>query len=387
MELKSDDYLEDGKIKIIEEIGRGGNGVVYKAEQVGFDRYITIKLNTGGRKDFADNTAMQGMLSDSCCHIVRVFNLGTIQDTQFSVMEYLPKNLENVLKQRRISPAETCWVMLDVLDAISSAHEKGIIHRDIKPSNILLPNEYSYLTSAKVTDFGLAKLLAQESDEQSTESDQLYSGDELSSTLKLRTSAAGTFWYMAPEQRAGRIDKRSDIFSAGVVLYQLLTGKLPTCLRHPSESNPAIPKKLDKICAKALEYFPEDRYQTAEKMREDIKEAVFAESLCAKVKKGIKYFFDAGRGLFARGKSDPAIQKELARKEAAYELFSAFDEAFKIYADKTGFGAPATSFDDMIDTYLNSGNAGQRKKKAKERWMKFWGTIVTGLHGAADKKN
>ena len=255
-----------GKYEIIEELGRGSMGVVYKGRDPNINRLVAIKtikkelLDVHGRDHLLTRLKREAQAAGGLSHpnIVVVYDYGEDHDTAYIAMAFVEgKDLkcffddDEVLSEQRIVE-----IMSELLDALSHAHKHNIIHRDIKPANIIvMPDGH-----IKVTDFGIARME--------------------SSELTMTGTALGTPNYMSPEQCHGQtIDGRADIFSAGVILYQFLTREKPfdghsyPSIMHkilnvdsipPSKINPMISREFDAIVAKALAKRPEDRYQTAD---------------------------------------------------------------------------------------------------------------------------
>src|SRR5215472_7740829 len=200
-----------GKYDIIEVIGRGGMGIVYKGRDPHLDRLVAIKMMTGS---FADNPDLlkrffreaQSTASLQHPNIVTVYELGDHSGNPYLVMEYLDgESLDSVISTRRqLSNVEKIDVMIEVCRGLSYAHHRGIVHRDIKPANIMVCQG----GGVKIVDFGIAHF----GDKNVTRTGQI----------------VGSISYMSPEQVNGRtVDARTDIFSTGIVLYQLLTSALP----------------------------------------------------------------------------------------------------------------------------------------------------------------
>jgi len=266
-----------GRYEIIGELGRGAMGVVYKGEDPKIHRTVAIKTVMLSQFDeealddmkerFFREAESAGLLAHP--NIVTIYDCGEEHDLAYIAMEFLDgEDLEDYTKPDHLFPVRrTMKFVADVADALDYAHTKNIVHRDIKPANIMMLKETK---EVKVTDFGIARI---------TSSSQTKTGVVL-----------GTPSYMSPEQVSGKkVDGRSDIFSLGVVLFEMLTGQKPftgediTSLMfkiakepHPSprEFNPKIPPVLEKIIDKALEKDLEKRYQKGGQMASHLKQVI-----------------------------------------------------------------------------------------------------------------
>lgn len=266
-----------GRYEVVGELGRGAMGVVYKGEDPKIHRTVAIKTVrlsdydediVGEMKErFFREAESAGLLTHP--NIVTIYDAGEEHDLAYIAMEFLEgEDLEQVIKKEKSLPIrQTLSMVADVADALDYAHSKGVVHRDIKPANIVRLKETG---EVKVTDFGIARI---------------------ASSSKTKTGVVlGTPSYMSPEQVAGKkVDGRSDIFSLGVVLFEMLTGEKPfvaediTSLMyriskepHPSARSiqPNIPEVVEKIINKALEKDVEKRYQQAGQMAQHLQKVV-----------------------------------------------------------------------------------------------------------------
>ena len=264
----------DGRYEVQEIIGVGGMTVVYKAYDNVDDRIVAIKIlkdeflnNEEFKRRFKNESKAIALLSHE--NIVRVYDVNFGEKLQYIVMEYIDGITlkEYINKQNSITWNDAVYFMTQILRAVQHAHDKGIVHRDIKPQNIiLLPNG-----TLKVTDFGIARFSRSE-------------------TKTLTEQAIGSVHYIAPEQAKGeQTDERADIYSMGVVLYEMLAGKVPFDSENAvsvalmqvqanaeklTQINPNIPKGLEQICVHAMQKNPDDRYQSATEMLLDIEEII-----------------------------------------------------------------------------------------------------------------
>jgi serine/threonine protein kinase len=249
------------QLEILECLGRGGMGVVYKARQKSLNRLVAIKLLAPERvadAKFAKRFAHEAQALAALNHpnIVTIYDFGQAGGFYFLLMEFVDGvNLRQAMKAGRFTPEQALAVVPPVCEALQYAHEHGIVHRDIKPENLLLDKD----GRVKIADFGIARMLhADGSDVGLAES-----------------QPAGTPQYMAPEQKAhGGADHRADIYSLGVVLYELLTGELPADKIQPPSRKVQIDVRLDEIVLRALETKPELRYQTAADLRTQVETVV-----------------------------------------------------------------------------------------------------------------
>jgi len=242
------------QFEFIEQIGLGGMGAVYKARQPKLNRFVAIKILPRVENDdfgFAERfeREAQSMAQLSHPHIVPVYDFGETGDGQlYFVMEYVEgADLHKLIHGGQLTPAHFFSWVPQICSALEYAHDRGIVHRDIKPANILINLE----GQVRIADFGLAKLT---------------STDRKSSSLTHKSLSMGTPDYAAPEQidTELEVDGRADIYALGVVIFQMITGKVPRgAFRNPSEENPSYDPKLDAVVLKAMQSDPADRYQRA----------------------------------------------------------------------------------------------------------------------------
>jgi tetratricopeptide (TPR) repeat protein/tRNA A-37 threonylcarbamoyl transferase component Bud32 len=277
--------------RLIEKIGEGGMGVVWKAEDTVLGRTVAIKVlpadharDEKRRQMFFDEARLASSLSEA--HIVQVHEFGHEGDLDFIVMEYVEgKPLNKVLHGRPMPSEKVAEIGQQVARALSKAHRKGLIHRDLKPANILITPD----GDAKVVDFGLATLIPQlDFDSGSAVLTRSIGEKAVGSTEKDEdVTVAGTIPYMSPEQvRGEKMDLRSDIFSLGCVLYEMTTGQRPfrgatnkDVVSEVLKSRPKpvhqavadVPLELDRIITKTLSARPGDRYQNTEDLAVDLK--------------------------------------------------------------------------------------------------------------------
>lgn len=253
--------------EILELIGRGGMGVVYKVRQRELDRTVALKILPPGldnRPGFAERFTREAKALAKLNHpsIVTIHDSGRVEGIYFLLMEYVDGlNLRQLLDKGRISLREALTIITMVCDALQYAHDAGLVHRDIKPENILLDQE----GRVKVADFGLAKLVGEEEFTQaSTEEANPYVTDI--------GQVIGTLYYMAPEQIAQphEVDHRADIYTLGVVLYQMLTGELPGAAWVPPSQKLHSDVRLDVVVQRAMQRNPDLRYQQASQVKDSV---------------------------------------------------------------------------------------------------------------------
>jgi serine/threonine-protein kinase len=286
--LKPVDYKsfigkELGNVTILKELGRGNRGVVFLAFQKSLKRQVAVKIlpkthstNEIERQQFRDEAEIVAGLSHP--NIIPIFEMGEVDDFYFQVMQLIKGNdlntiindhLKHPIHSKRVIPVEeTIDIVIQVLDGLSYAHEEEVIHQDIKPANILMEERTK---RPLISDFGIAKTAQMEHEKQ-------------------LNVVYGSPLYLSPEQAAAKeTDKRTDIYSVGVLLFKMLVGFLPyrkESLKNllfrkiknpdtffsllPSQASPSINSSLEKIILKAISASLEDRYQNAESFQDDL---------------------------------------------------------------------------------------------------------------------
>jgi len=263
--------LLDNRYEILEVLGVGGMAVVYKARCHRLNRLVAVKIlkddyleDAEFRRRFHSESQAVAMLSHS--NIVSIYDVSTTDDADYIVMELIDGiTLKQYMEKKGVlNWKETLHFAIQIAKALEHAHSRGIVHRDIKPHNVMVLKN----GSVKVTDFGIARVMSE--------------GNTLTK------EALGSVHYISPEQaKGGRVDNRSDIYSLGVVLYEMMSGRPPydgespvaVAIKHinggaplPSTLNPNIPGGLEQIIMKAMGHEPGDRYETATKMLADLDE-------------------------------------------------------------------------------------------------------------------
>lgn len=246
-------------LEIIELIGAGGMGAVYKARQKGLDRVVALKIlpeEFGHDVKFALRFTREARALGRLNHvnIVSVYEFGRVEETYYFLMEYVDgSTLREVVQAGQLQPEQALAIVPHLCDALQYAHDQGVVHRDIKPENILLAKD----GQVKIADFGLSRLLGSEGKQ-----------DTLTGTHQVM----GTPRYMAPEQLEGahRVDHRADIYSLGVVFYEMLTGELPIGRFAAPSEKVHIDVRLDDVVLRTLEKEPRRRYQHARQVKSDV---------------------------------------------------------------------------------------------------------------------
>ena len=247
------------QLEIIELLGQGGMGAVYKARQKHLDRLIALKVippEAAKEPAFAERFAREARALARLNHpnIVTVYDFGQSDGVYFLLMEFVDGlNLRQTMQTGNLTPQEALAIVPHICDALQYAHDQGIVHRDVKPENVLLDKS----GRVKIADFGLAKLLTH---------------SPLDYTLTHSMQVMGTPRYMAPEQieHPTEVDHRADIYSLGVMFYEMLTGELPMGRFAPPSQKVQIDIRIDEIVLRTLEKEPARRYQHASDVKTEL---------------------------------------------------------------------------------------------------------------------
>lgn len=250
------------QLELLQCLGRGGMGVVYKARQPQLDRIVALKIlapELGVDPRFAERfqREAQGLAKLNHPNIVTIHDSGEAGGHFYLLMEYVDGvNLRQIQERERLSPKEALAIIPPICEALQYAHDHGIVHRDIKPENLLIDQE----GRVKIADFGIARLVGAADTEGSSQ--------PANAPYTRVGTALGTPDYMAPEQASAQeVDHRADIYSLGVVLYEMLTEELPQDSLEPPSQRIEIDVRLDEIVLRALDQEPERRYQSAGEFR------------------------------------------------------------------------------------------------------------------------
>lgn len=258
------------QLEILELIGAGGMGVVYKAKQTSLNRLVALKLLAPHREQETGFSARfvreaQALAALNHPNIVTVHDFGQADDFYYLLMEFVDGvNLRQAVRAERFTPEQALAIVPPICDALQFAHDRGIVHRDIKPENLLLDKT----GRVKVADFGIARILEQDDEAVAKhESEKSVTDPGLTAG-----TALGTPNYMAPEQaeHPEQVDHRADIYSLGAVFYELLTGEPPNGRLQPPSASVKIDVRLDEVVLKALADSPELRWQTATDLRTQV---------------------------------------------------------------------------------------------------------------------
>jgi len=254
------------ELEILSELGRGGMGVVYKARQKNLDRMVALKVlpreivegdSGAGRFEERFTREARALARLSHPNIVGVHEFGEREGVYYFLMEFVDgANLRQATRAGELNAMQALAIVPQICDALQYAHDQGVVHRDIKPENVLLDTS----GQVKIADFGLAKLISKAPDER---------------TLTRQGLVMGTPHYMAPEQieKPDEVDHRADIYSLGVVIYEMLTGELPIGRFAPPSERVSVDVRLDEVVLRALEKDADRRYQSVVEIKTGIGEA------------------------------------------------------------------------------------------------------------------
>lgn len=245
--------------KVLDVLGRGGMGAVYKAVQSALDRVVAIKLlplEISIDRDFADRFVREARTMAKLNHpnIVSVFDFGTTTEGHlYFVMEFVEgTTLHHLIKTTGLKPTQCLELIVSVCEALQYAHGEGVVHRDIKPANVLVDTK----GRVKVADFGLARM-------------DTPSAEQWGQTMT--GMVLGTPDYMAPEQKQGsRVDHRADIYSLGVMLYEMLCGQIPQGIFAPPSQRVTVDERVDQVVIRAMQQEPDRRYANTAEMKTEV---------------------------------------------------------------------------------------------------------------------
>src|SRR5262245_4269320 len=246
-------------LEILEVLGQGGMGIVYKARQRNLDRVVALKVlppETAKEPGFAERFAREArtLARLQHPHIVGIHDYGESGGLYYLLMEYVDgANLREVLRTGGLDPKQALAIIPQICAALQYAHDQGVVHRDGKPENVLLDRA----GNVKIADFGLAKLVQRA---------------PVDLTLTRAGQVMGTVHYMAPEQYRApdSVDHRADIYSVGVVFYEMLTGELPMGSFAPPSEKASVDVRLDDVVKRALEQERDRRFQKASQVRSEV---------------------------------------------------------------------------------------------------------------------
>jgi tRNA A-37 threonylcarbamoyl transferase component Bud32 len=277
------------ELEVVALIGEGGMGAVYKARQPKIERWVALKvlaLDSSDDPTFAERFRREAMVLARLDHknVVKLYDFGERDGLFYLVLEFVDgTNLRTLMKQSLLAPKDALAIVPQMCEALQFAHDEGIVHRDIKPENVLIDPK----GRVKIADFGLAKLV---------------DADARDVSLTEVGQVMGTPHYMAPEQLRGArdVDHRADIYSLGVVFYEMLTGELPRGNFELPSRRVQVDVKLDDIVLKSLERTPERRYQHAVEIKTDVEGMGGARASSRRVVVGLGVFGKDHAGRAAR---------------------------------------------------------------------------------------
>ncbi|MCI3921535.1 Stk1 family PASTA domain-containing Ser/Thr kinase [Paenibacillus sp. TRM 82003] len=352
-----------GRYELIERVGGGGMALVYKAKDTLLNRNVAVKIlrqQYVHDEEFIRRFRREAQSAASLSHpnVVSVYDVGQDEDTHFIVMEYIEgSNLNDIIKaQAPLQAAEAVHIATQICDALDHAHANGIIHRDIKPHNILIGKN----GRVKVTDFGIARAIT-------------------SSTITQTGSVIGSVHYFSPEHAKGvSAGEKSDLYSLGIVLYQMLTARLPfigespisVALKHLQEAveeprivNPMIPQSVENVILKSMRKRPEERYTTAGEMLRDLETCLSPER-----REEIKWTYASDDDDAEATRVMPAIRPDSRPKAAG--------DGEEARAPSTSSGAPV---------WRDGAYEDEEEERRSNPWIKpiIWFVVLLALLGAA----
>jgi Flp pilus assembly protein TadD/tRNA A-37 threonylcarbamoyl transferase component Bud32 len=313
------------QLEILELLGQGGMGMVYKARQPQLDRFVALKLlspELSRDPAFAErfNREAKALARLNHPNVVGVYDFGKAGDFYYLIMEYVDgMNLRQLEQARkRLSPEEALAIVPKICDALQYAHDEDIVHRDIKPGNILIDTK----GRVKIADFGLAKLVGKQAE---------------NFQLTQARMMLGTPQYMAPEQFADpqKVDHRADIYSLGVVFYEMLTGELPTGRFALPSEKVQVDVRLDEVVLRTLQREPERRYQHVSEVKSDVQTiSGIVENLPPALRRAFGYEFRSRTTLFGLPLLHVAMGTDplTGKKRVARGIFAFGDIAHGIVA-------------------------------------------------------
>ena len=370
------------QLEILELLGQGGMGAVYKARQPGLDRLVAVKIlppEVGHDPAFAERFMREARALARLSHpnIVAVYDFGQQTGLYYFVMEYVDGvNLRQAMNQQSVAANQALTIVGQVCDALQFAHDEGIVHRDIKPENILLDKK----GRVKIADFGLSKLLGQGQPEIG-----------LTGTHQVM----GTLRYMAPEQMEGfkQVDHRADIYSLGVVFYELLTGEVPLGRFEPPSHIVEVDVRLDEVVLRSLAREPAKRYQQASQVRSDVE--------TIRCQPAAQSTFDNSQKAPRQSPQNPTIELARQRVRAPAETLVTFAiialvtaigiAAWRWQSDKLYSSQPFNSRMEQVRFSLLAaacthvlysvvlGAAGLAMRKLRARFLIVVGCVIVGL--------
>ncbi len=301
------------QLEILECLGRGGMGVVYKARQLSLNRLVALKLLAPeriGDPRFAGRFEREAraLAALNHPHIVGIHDFGLAGGYCYLLMEYVDgMNLRQLLESRKLSPAEALRFIPPLCGALQSAHDHGIVHCDIKPENILI----NKAGAVKIADFGVAKMVR--------DAVELTDGEAPGSSAPAPGSLPyGTPAYAAPEQTGGAAaDHRADLYSLGVVLYEMLTGRRPGDVPVPPSRHVEVDVRIDGIVLRALEKSPALRFETATAFRAQVESVVNEQEAAGRP---VPRLLDASP-CFLSMPRQPGMPPVLSRRQARVRLY------------------------------------------------------------------